>query len=102
MPAEDERGLHRAVLRGDEEAWRVLYDRSFAALDAYVVWRCAGLRDVADDIVQETWLTAGRRIRDFDPNPGRFLAWLDWIAANVLRSLVLAKLPPPRGRAEHA
>ena len=80
-----ERGLHCAVLRGDEEAWRALYNASFAALDAYVLWRCAGLRDVADDVVQETWLTAVRRIRDFDPKRGRFLAWLRGIAGNVLR-----------------
>jgi RNA polymerase sigma-70 factor, ECF subfamily len=84
--AEDERGLHRAALAGDERAWRTLYDASFAGLDAYVVWRCAGLRDLADEVVQETWLTAVRRIRAFDPGRGRFLAWLRGIAANVLRN----------------
>jgi RNA polymerase sigma-70 factor (ECF subfamily) len=86
MSAADERSLHGAVLAGDERAWRTLYDASFAALDAYVVWRCAGLRDLADEVVQETWLTAVRRIRDFDPRRGRFLPWLRGIAANVLRS----------------
>jgi RNA polymerase sigma-70 factor (ECF subfamily) len=86
MPAEDERSLHRAVLAGDERAWRTWYDASFAAVDAYVIWRCAGLGDLADDVVQETWLRAVRRIRDFDPERGRFIAWLRGIAANVLRS----------------
>ena len=43
MPADDERRLHRAVLAGDEHAWRALYDAAFAGLDAYVLWRCAGL-----------------------------------------------------------
>src|SRR6266478_5198326 len=90
-----ERGLHHAVLRGDEAAWRTLYDASFAALDAYVVWRSAGLRDVADDVVQETWLTAVRRIRDFDPKRGRFLAWLRGIAANVLRGHFRSKVLQP-------
>src|SRR5437773_1906091 len=85
MPADDERRLHRAVLAGDEHAWRALYDTAFAGLDAYVLWRCAGLRDRADDVVQETWLTAVRRIADFDPERGRFLAWLRGIAANVVR-----------------
>jgi len=86
MPADDERRLHRAVLRGDERAWRSLYDACFADLDAYVLWRCAGLRDRADDAVQDTWLTAVRRIADFDPDRGRFLAWLRGIAANVVRA----------------
>jgi RNA polymerase sigma-70 factor (ECF subfamily) len=90
-----ERGLHRAVLCGDEEAWGVLYNASFAALDAYVLWRCAGLRDVADDIVQETWLTAVRRIGDFDPGRGAFLAWLRGIAGNVLRGQFRRKWPQP-------
>jgi RNA polymerase sigma-70 factor (ECF subfamily) len=95
MPADDERRLHRAVLAGDEHAWRALYDATFAALDAYVCWRCAGLRDRADDIVQETWLTAVRRIGDFDPKRGRFLAWLRGIAANALRAEFRKRIAEP-------
>jgi RNA polymerase sigma-70 factor, ECF subfamily len=95
MPAEDERRLHRSVLHGDERAWQTLYDASFARLDAYVVWRCAGLRDVADDVVQETWLTAVRRIGDFNPDRGRFLAWLRGIAVNVLRGQFRRRTPQP-------
>lgn len=81
-----ERGLHAAVLAGDERAWRTWYDESFAALDAYVAWRCGGLRDLADDVLQETWLTAVRRVKSFDPGRGAFVAWLCGIAANVVRN----------------
>jgi RNA polymerase sigma-70 factor (ECF subfamily) len=95
MPAEDERRLHRAVLHGDERAWQTLYDASFAGLDAYALWRCAGLRDVADDVIQETWLTAVRRIGDFDPKRGRFLGWLRGIAANVVRGRFRQRTPQP-------
>jgi RNA polymerase sigma-70 factor (ECF subfamily) len=101
MPAEDERRLHRAVLAGDERAWQALYNATFAGLDAYVVWRCAGLGDTADDFVQETWLTAVRRIRDFDPMRGPFLAWLRGIAANVLRGHFRRKTPQPLVGDEH-
>ena len=83
-----ERGLREAVLAGEERAWRALYDESFAALDAYVLWRCGGLRDLADEALQETWLTAVRRVRDFDPIQSAFAAWLRGIAANVLRNLI--------------
>jgi RNA polymerase sigma-70 factor (ECF subfamily) len=90
MPSEErverERELRRAVLAGEAFAWRTLYDESFAALYAYVLWRCGGLRDRADEATQETWLTAVRRIRTFDPSAGSFLAWLRGIAANVLRN----------------
>lgn len=81
-----ERGLHRAVLSGDSRAWHDWYDESFEVLDRFVCWRCAGLRDLADDVLQETWLTAVRRIRHFDPEEGCFLAWLCGIAANILRN----------------
>jgi RNA polymerase sigma-70 factor, ECF subfamily len=81
-----EQGLRNAVLAGDERAWRTWYDETFAGLYAYVSWRCAGLRDRADEVVQETWLIAVRRIRRFNPASGNFRAWLHGIAANVLRN----------------
>src|SRR5438477_7409413 len=80
-----ERGLRSAVLAGDERAWKLWYDESFDALTAYVNWRCAGLRDLTEDVVQETWLTAVRRIRSFDPERGSFAGWLRGIAANIIR-----------------
>ena len=51
-----------------------------------MLWRCAGLRDRADEAVQDTWLTAVRRIGRFDPDAGSFAGWLRGIAANVLRN----------------
>jgi RNA polymerase sigma-70 factor (ECF subfamily) len=81
-----EQGLRNAVLAGDERAWRTWYDETFAGLYAYVSWRCAGLRDLADEVVQETWLIAVRRMRQFNPARGSFSAWLHGIAANVLRN----------------
>jgi RNA polymerase sigma-70 factor (ECF subfamily) len=81
-----ERGLRSATLAGDEQAWRTWYEESYPALYAYVAWRCAGLRDLADEVVQETWLTAVRRLRRFDPERAPFAAWLRGIAANILRN----------------
>jgi RNA polymerase sigma-70 factor (ECF subfamily) len=82
----EEARLRADVLAGDRAAWRTLYDRAYPALWAYLVWRCAGLRDVAEDMTQETWLVAVRRIRDFDPHRARFIAWLRGIAAHLLRN----------------
>ena len=81
-----ERGLRAAVLAGDAAAWRAWYDASFEELYATVLWRCGGLREWADEITQETWLTAVRRIRAFDPDQASFLSWLRGIAANVQRN----------------
>jgi RNA polymerase sigma-70 factor, ECF subfamily len=81
-----ERGLRDAVLAGDEQAWRTWYDEAYADLYRYVLWRCGGLRDRADEVVQDVWLTAVRRVRAFDPCAGPFAAWLRGIAANLLRN----------------
>ncbi len=78
--------LRQAVLAGDETAWRAWCLELFDELDRFVLWRCGGRRDVADDVVQETWLTAVRRIRQFDPTRPGFLTWLRGIAANVRRN----------------
>jgi RNA polymerase sigma-70 factor (ECF subfamily) len=92
-----ERGLHAAVLDGDERAWNTLYADAFDGLYAYVRWRCSGLHDLADEIVQETWLIAVCRIRTFVPENGSFLGWLRGIAANVIRNH-LRRRTPARGR----
>src|SRR5262245_56640939 len=97
MPAseriEREQDLREAVLRGDVRAWQSLYDGAFSEVFAYVQWRCAGLRDLAEDITQDTWLVAVRRIRNFDPRQAPFAKWLCGIAANLLRNRFRARLP---------
>jgi RNA polymerase sigma-70 factor (ECF subfamily) len=81
-----EQGLLNAVLAGNEQAWRTWYEESFEGLYAYIAWHCAGLRDLTDELVQETWLTAVRCVRHFDPQRGSFASWLRGIAVNVLRN----------------
>ena len=81
-----ERGLRDAVAAGDAAAWRAWYEAEYAPLEAYVLWRCGSLRDLADDVLQDTWLTAVRRIRRFDPAAGSFHGWVCGIAGNVIRN----------------
>lgn len=101
MAADDrtnqERMLRAAVLRGEEHAWRLWYDATSADLRTYTVWRCGGRPDVADEIVQEVWLIAVRRIRQFEPDRGSFAAWLRGIAANVLKNHRRKKVPGASG-----
>jgi RNA polymerase sigma-70 factor (ECF subfamily) len=99
MPSGDRRwrehGLRNAVLAGDEAAWRTWYDETFPGLYAFVRWRCAGIPDWTEDVVQETWLTAVRRIRSFDSDRGSFSDWLRGIAANLLRNQLRKRRPTP-------
>jgi RNA polymerase sigma-70 factor (ECF subfamily) len=88
--------LRGAVLAGNENAWRTWYDETFDDLYRYVRWRCGGRKDWADEIVQDTWLTAVRRMRRFDPRQGSFLAWLRGIAANLLRNELRKRRRTPK------
>ena len=81
-----ERALRDAVAGGDAAAWRAWYAAEYGPLEAYVVWRCGSSRDLADDVLQETWLTAVKAIRRFEPEAGAFHNWLCGIAGNVLRN----------------
>ena len=86
-----ERAIRDAVLAGDAAAWRAWFAEHFDRLAAYVRWRCGGLADLADDVTQEAWLTAVRRLRSFDPDRGPFFGWLCGIAANATRNALRAR-----------
>ena len=86
-----ERAVRDAVLRGDAAAWRAWYAEHFDQLAAYARWRCGGLADLADDVTQEAWVTAVRRLRSFDPDKGPFFAWLCGIASNAARNAIRAR-----------
>lgn len=81
-----EQALREAVLAGSETAWRALYEAHFESLYAFVWHRTGRHVHYTDEVVQETWLVAVRRIADFDPDQGAFEAWLKGIAANVLKN----------------
>jgi len=87
-----ERAVRDAVLNGDVEAWREWYAAHFDCLAKYVRWRCGGLADLTDDVIQEAWLTAVRKLRAFDPDKGPFFGWLRGIAANAARNHLRARL----------
>ncbi len=73
----------RAVLRGDDAAWQVLFDRYFDVIFAYTNHKCRGDRPLAEDIAQEAWAIAVRRMRSFDPTRARFGTWMRGIVDNL-------------------
>ncbi|HVX12958.1 MAG TPA: sigma-70 family RNA polymerase sigma factor [Pirellulales bacterium] len=81
-----EHALREAVLAGSEAAWQALYQAHFDPLYSFVFYRAGKDRHRTDEVVQEMWLVAVRRIADFDPARGPFESWLKGIAANVLKN----------------
>ena len=66
---------------GDRGAFRALYDATSAKLFG-VVLRIVRDRDVAEDVLQETYLKVWRKAEIFDPAYGRPITWLAAIARN--------------------
>ena len=78
-PTPDDAALVAAVAAGSEDALAALYDRHAPAIHA-TVFRLAGDRQVAEDVVQEVFLTLWNRAERFDPRLGSLSAWLGTIA----------------------
>jgi len=91
-PATRERTLRTAALCGDEPAWVELYHTAYDTVFRYALWRCGGRVDLAEDVTQEVWMLAARKLRAFDPARGRFAGWVCGLAANVARNAVRTRL----------
>jgi RNA polymerase sigma-70 factor, ECF subfamily len=75
--------------RGDEAALAALYDR-YAGLVVTIALRVVGDREVAEEILQDTFLRCWNGVETFQPSRGHVAGWLMGIARNraidVLRS----------------
>ncbi len=90
-----EAALVAAVVAGSEDALATLYDRHAAVLHA-TAFRLTGDRGVAEDVVQEVFLTLWNRADRFDPNLGSLGAWLGTIARNRAVDRMRAAARRPR------
>ncbi len=87
--------LVRAVARGSEEALAALYDRHVDGVHA-VALRLTRDRQVAEEVVQETFLALWNRAELFDPAKASLATWLRTIARNrtVDRLRATGRRPP--------
>jgi len=73
-----DRELARRAARGERDAWRRLYDESCQPLFNLLCYQ-TGDREAAKDLLQETYLTALRRLGDYRGD-GPLQGWLRTIA----------------------
>lgn len=75
-------GLMRAVAEaGDRAAFAALYDHFAPRLKAWLM-RLGAAEDVAEELMQESLITAWRRAASFDPAQASVATWLFTIARN--------------------
>jgi RNA polymerase sigma-70 factor (ECF subfamily) len=80
VPA-DEVDLVREVASGSQDALAALYDRHADAVYGAAI-RLTSDRQVAEEVVQETFLALWNRAELFNPGTGSLAAWLHTIARN--------------------
>ena len=101
---DDDAALVREVAAGSQDALAALYDRYVDAVFAAAI-RLTSDRQVAEEVVQETFLALWNRAELFDPATGSLAAWLHTIARNRTvdrlraagRRPSLVPSPRPRG-----
>jgi len=74
----------RALARGEEEAFRRLYDVYFLRLYRYLLVAAYGNEVMAQDAVQETMIRVARKVQPMRSEED-FWRWLTTVARNVLR-----------------
>jgi len=77
----DDTALVRDVAAGSEDALGMLYDRYVDAVYA-AASRLTTDRQIAEEVVQETFLALWNRAELFNPAVGSLAAWLHTIARN--------------------
>ncbi len=91
---DDNGALIRRILRsGDERAFRTLYRRHSNRLFALLRQLTGGSVTDAEDLLQETWLRAARRLRTLSAAEA-CAAWLRSIACNVAREWLRSQRRP--------
>jgi len=83
------------VVAGSQEALAILYDRYADGVFA-AARRVAGDRQIAEEVVQETFLTLWNRAELFDPRLGGLATWLRRIARNRAVDRMRAAARRPR------
>jgi RNA polymerase sigma-70 factor, ECF subfamily len=89
MEAHDDSGLVERVRSGDEDAFRLLVERHTRAIYR-MAYRITGNAADADDVVQETFLRAYRRLDTFDAR-ATFTTWVHRIGVNCSLDLLDAR-----------
>src|SRR6266571_6097194 len=77
----DDAALVLQIAAGSEEALGILYDRHVGAVFA-TASRLTSDRQIAEEVVQETFLALWNRAELYDPGSGSLPAWLHTIARN--------------------
>jgi RNA polymerase sigma-70 factor (ECF subfamily) len=90
METRSDNELMELVARGDTMAFKLLYERYEMPIFNLIL-RSTGNREIAQDLLQETFVRLWQVANVFDPRRGVFKGWLFRIALNITRSEMAKK-----------
>ena len=88
----EDMAIVRQVLGGDVDAFRVLVERHQAGVLRFVGNMIAD-RHACEDVAQEVFVTAFRKLASFDPARSRFRTWLLVVARSRAVNAIKKKAP---------
>ena len=90
--------LLRKTAGGDADAFAQLYKRTAGKLFAVAI-RIAGRGEIAEDALQECYVTVWQRAVDYDPQRGAAMSWLITILRNCIIDRLRRRGVRPEGHA---
>ncbi len=78
------------IKQKDKKALQLLYDKYAPALYG-VILRMCGNKEMAEDLLQETFVKIWQKIEAYDPNKGKFYTWAYRIAKNLTLNTIRKK-----------
>lgn len=82
--------LMRLVLKRDNAALKVLYERYHKVMFNFI-YRYTGNREIAEDLLQDTFLRVWHSSKLFKSEKGKFSSWIFKIALNVAKNEMIKK-----------
>ena len=92
----EETGIIRAVLEGDTESFRLLVQRYQKPLIRMIA-NLINDRHICEDVAQEVFLAAYKKLPSFDPARSSFSTWLFTIAKNKSINAIKKRRIPSTG-----
>jgi RNA polymerase sigma factor (sigma-70 family) len=90
MDQAEEKALVRGLIRMDEGAWEAFCAGYALPLLAYVQWQFSCSRELAEEVVQMSFVRCVKSIRSYDSCHGRLFTWLKAVARNEAHTALSA------------
>ena len=83
MMTQSDNELVKAINKGEQGAFKIIYDRYSDLLFTYIMHHLNNDKEMASDIWQDTWIVAVEKSKDFK-SKSSFFTWLCAIAKNKI------------------